>query len=588
MNSLKKNLLVSLLFLLNIHVILSQDFVRGFIFSNKGDTIPGYVENWNTKNLISTCLFKPTNADNPIFLKPSEIAGFGYRTGGLIFFSVKFHFYTRDTTAFLQLYYKGTYDLFYFETSTVKQFIIRKSDGSVIAIIYPGRLTAHEILDGYTSEIKFREEISKLFMDTPELPALKNVNPTVGSLVALFGQHDRYKEGLINFNQLERETNAFNENRSVLNLPSKDYKSGFVLNEKGDTLKGFVYKPDLKSPLNFCFFRPALDPKVVNFKASELSGFGFYNDEILYTSRRVSFGNADSLIFLRKVFAGSYNLLFFESKGEKHFFIENPDRSLSDISLPYRLGRDDYLKGLNAQTVFRNRLESAFSKIPLSTGKIKPELYSILAFMKSFHQKAGEQYKIYDGNKPVLNFGLTAGIKFQEYQLVIKNGTFKSFFDPVPYAGICLNLTESGRSTGFTFRNTLEFQSFSYSYLQKSESSSVYNNETLKTTSNTSYAAFVYTPVKYLYIEAGPVLDLMLNPKIGCYRDQVFSDIIFSSYIENRPGVTTLAGLSVNAGYPKRLKNGMLLRLSGGYDYMIGPGRRLQSIDFSLSCLFKK
>jgi hypothetical protein len=147
----------------NLFCQKSNIFNSGFIISNKGDTVNGYINCQYENKPVLSCLFKPTRSDNPTILGPNEIKGFGSYPNNNIFLKTTFFDGKSEALGFIRILFKGTYDLFYYELDGAKNFLIKEPDSTFYDIIYPSPMTIEELLSGMTSEKMFKQEIDSIF-----------------------------------------------------------------------------------------------------------------------------------------------------------------------------------------------------------------------------------------------------------------------------------------------------------------------------------------------------------------------------------------------------------------------------------------
>lgn len=594
----KKYLLFILIIFLYLQESYSQEFFRGYIFSRKGDTISGFIKLPPPNRAAGVCVFKPRLRDNPVMMSAKEISGFG--TGNTIYVSTLIHLPKADTLVFTRLLYDGTYDLMYFETFETKHFIILRPDSSVYGIKYPPEIKAADILAGITSDKRWKNQTESIFTDFPDLPEYeKGIKPEISSFINLFRQyHNNPSSALTRRLPAEVEEEP-KRNVRINNKNREDYtgkfRAGFIINNLGDTINGLVGNQLKNSLFTSCFFTPEKNEEIIRFSTGDIAGFGNYKKNKVFTASSIPSTPRDTSAFVRLLFNGTVDLLFYELSGKKHFLLRDHANKVTGISFPPELNKEDYVSGLNATRKFEGQAESMFAGMGVTGDfkRLKPDARSIIAILENHHVAQAQPFNIYNGKERVLDIGPVAGVKFEKYIFDVPNEEYKSYSEPAPYAGISLRYFNRKSGNGVVFRNTFGYHNHHYSFLAKNPVSWNYMGGELRSLSNDSEAGLTISPLRRLspglFLEAGPMMSIYIKPQYTYYIDQVFKEnnIVYSYYYQGRSRAPFYFGFYARTGLSLGLKNGKAMRVSGGYSYLSARAEQIHLIDFSAAYLFR-
>src|ERR1035437_5351305 len=148
---------------------------------------------------------------------------------------------------------------------------------------------------------------------------------------------------------------------SSTNLFSQHFKKfnrGFIINNSGDTINGFIGNRYDKGPNFTCIFKPTKSDNLTQFGPKELKGFGYYSDNSFFIPTSFSLGIKDTLGFIRIIFDGTNDLLYYEMHGVKHFLIRGPDNVIHDITYPSLLTNEEYLAGVTSNKKYKQEIAS--------------------------------------------------------------------------------------------------------------------------------------------------------------------------------------------------------------------------------------
>ncbi len=114
---------------------------------------------------------------------------------------------------------------------------------------------------------------------------------------------------------------------SKLLTAQKDFRPGYVINLKNDTLIGDIdYRGD-KLMSQLCVFKPQHLDKEVKYSPSDIKAYRFKDDRF-FVSREVN----GKQVFLEFLIKGKISMYYFRDKTGDHFFIEKEGTKLTELT----------------------------------------------------------------------------------------------------------------------------------------------------------------------------------------------------------------------------------------------------------------
>jgi hypothetical protein len=366
------------------------------------------------------------------------------------------------------------------------------------------------------------------------------------------------------------------------------FTRGFIINNRGDTIDGFIYKKHDNSPLFSCTFKPTKSDNSTQFGPKELKGFGIYADNQFFIPISFPLGIRDTLGFLRILFDGTYDLLYYKMHGVRHFLTRGPDGVIHDIMYPSSFTDEEYLAGMTSNVKYQTAIASFLPQQALSI-EVEPNIDSFLNYLKSFYNASAEPYIVYKGFKEDLYIGFVAGVSFDWYVVKTTGMGFQSFPGSSPYAGISLQSMNDYAIFGILFQSTFGYTTHHYSYETENLTSKNYYETFIESLASTSRIGFSFNPYTsgFLrpFVEGGGLVSVYINPKYDNYTDQLLisGNTDYSLYNQNVRKSELFYGAFLRTGLQMNLKNNSLIKFSGGYDFLTNSGSdRINSVDFSI------
>lgn len=108
-----------------------------------------------------------------------------------------------------------------------------------------------------------------------------------------------------------------------------DWKPGFVIENSGDTLTGYIDFRDSRSNSMQCIFKRGMDAEAQAFRPVDLKSYRF-TDGIFFISGKIKTGESEDTVFLQFLIQGKVNIYHFKDN-EDRYFIEK-DSALYELN----------------------------------------------------------------------------------------------------------------------------------------------------------------------------------------------------------------------------------------------------------------
>jgi hypothetical protein len=294
---------------------------------------------------------------------------------------------------------------------------------------------------------------------------------------------------------------------------------------------------------------------------------------------------------------GTYDLLYYEFLGIKHFLVRKPLATIFDITYPPVLTESDYLKGISRDEKFTEEISSVFLSSPEMleyVKNVKPEVGSMINYFKKYHELSSNPFTIYSGRQNSLSAGLLVGVTSDRFLVNPADKKIESSSNPAPYAGIYASFISKKSGGGLFLQTSVSFKSHHYSYSVENSFSKDYYETFITSFVSVSRLGFTLNPPTITslkpFIEGGALVNVYLNPKYDNYRDELLTDgnTVFTYHNKNILNSVFYYGAFLRAGVMLNFRNNNSLRFSGGYDFFLSSGtERIHSIDLSATYMLK-
>lgn len=170
-------ILFCLFILIPISVYSQHTYKEGFIISNEGDTIQGYIYSKGDVSLSKECRFKSNVKEDPLYYEPFSIKSFRFNNSGRYYISKLVEIEGRFFPMFVEYVLDGVVDLYYYKDKRSEHYLIDRNLANQ-TLIELSNAEKELIVQGKTYDRNTNRYIGVLkagFSDTPELyPAIQN------------------------------------------------------------------------------------------------------------------------------------------------------------------------------------------------------------------------------------------------------------------------------------------------------------------------------------------------------------------------------------------------------------------------------
>jgi len=198
------------------------------------------------------------------------------------------------------------------------------------------------------------------------------------------------------------------------------FKSGYIINLKGDTIHGYLLEQSSINASKRCIFKNKPEGDKLVYKPNDIFGYRF-NEGKYYISKQID-SNQDQVkvtVFMEFLIKGIASIYYFVDDEGEHFYIEKTPFGLVELSDSDMNTYDDKQDAL----IYRGKLNVIMADCP----EIKNEINntqlnysSLVKLSKDYHNRVctTESCIIYEreATPATVNFGITLGISVNKYK----------------------------------------------------------------------------------------------------------------------------------------------------------------------------
>jgi len=202
-----------------------------------------------------------------------------------------------------------------------------------------------------------------------------------------------------------------------------DYRPGFVVTTKNDTLRGFILYNGVNL-YNICSFKRTLEDKATDYKPNDLAFFQF-NEGKYFVTKTATVENENKQYFLEFLIKGRLNVYFMRMTRD-FYFIEKEGQQMVELTQKEEIVTDENQTAYVKRNNYKGKLKAILADCPEVFKLIdQTELShaSLIGLAKEYHTKT-----CYDGvcvvfeSKPKhkkFHYGIYSEISFQTIDLGI-------------------------------------------------------------------------------------------------------------------------------------------------------------------------
>jgi hypothetical protein len=229
--------------------------------------------------------------------------------------------------------------------------------------------------------------------------------------------------------------NLVNFNLSANNT----FKSGFIINLDGDTIKGYLLEQSSVNASKKCVFKTDLDKDKVVYSPNDIIGYR-YIDGKYYISKSIK-RNKDKVeetVFMEFFIKGIACIYYFVNEKGEHYYIEKAPFGLVELS-DLDLTKENEQKG---ELIYKGKLKLIMADCPEIENEINNTILnysSLVKLSKEYHYRVctTESCIIYEREPtPVkVNIWIVIGLSYNKYKF---GSELQSDYRPGYQAGISL------------------------------------------------------------------------------------------------------------------------------------------------------
>ena len=156
-----------LFFQLQFSPIFSQNnYVSGYIISNKNDTTKGFIQ--RIKSGSTKCYFKKEINDKEIEYSPQDIASYRFRDNGKFYISKNAPFQDGEKKVFLEYLIKGKASI-YFTRENIDHYFIEIEDDKLMELSEYPEVVKDSVGVMWVKPLKYKGKLIYLLSDCPEI-----------------------------------------------------------------------------------------------------------------------------------------------------------------------------------------------------------------------------------------------------------------------------------------------------------------------------------------------------------------------------------------------------------------------------------
>jgi hypothetical protein len=165
----------------------------------------------------------------------------------------------------------------------------------------------------------------------------------------------------------------------------KDLGPGYIIDNKGDTIHGFILYRDGNMGES-CNFRPSPQLKGINYLPSEIRAFRI-DEGKYFISRMAPVFDKQELIFLEYLIKGKLNVYFFHDNTD-HYYTEKEGGPLVELTEKETIYRDKYNDPIYKRNLYQGKLKSQLSDcmtvVPMAD-QTRLEHKSLIRMAQTYH-----------------------------------------------------------------------------------------------------------------------------------------------------------------------------------------------------------
>ncbi len=225
-------------------------------------------------------------------------------------------------------------------------------------------------------------------------------------------------------------TTAFIFLNVLLLVAQSDFRSGYIITNKNDTLHGFIAYRSENANANKCIYKETEDSEIRVFKPSQINGYRYANNKY-YISKTIPKGNKTKMLFLEYLIDGIVDIYHYRDADGRHYFVENENGKLYELKNEKREITVDNVRYIKESKEYIGLLKAIFKESPSIANRarhVNLSHKSLIKITRDYHNRVceGEKCIVYKKKLPkrAKSFGVVAGLKGME---IVQTGEIRDW-----------------------------------------------------------------------------------------------------------------------------------------------------------------
>lgn len=205
-----------------------------------------------------------------------------------------------------------------------------------------------------------------------------------------------------------------------LNLYPNSYKPGYIIDEKGDTINGFLLAQNSLNASRKCVFKTNSDEEVRTYSPQEIIAYRFAGSKYYMSVQIPAVSEKDqNRVFMEYLIKGVVSILYFEDVQGGHYYIEKEPYGIRELSDNHK--NTDGSSG--SANLYKSKLTALMADYPEILGEInttKLNFTSLIELVRKYNLKMCSEDTCMSfersPNQIKTNLGLTIAYTTNQYK----------------------------------------------------------------------------------------------------------------------------------------------------------------------------
>jgi hypothetical protein len=212
------------------------------------------------------------------------------------------------------------------------------------------------------------------------------------------------------------------------------FREGFIINHKGDTIKGHIKVTGPNELCENCEFRLKPDSESTDYSPEQITAFGFNTGEF-FTSKNINKNTPEELVFVEYLVDGIVDLYAYAGGSNLQYYIETTDGDLVELKNTQKEIYQDNDRYLKDRKEYIGTLKVLFKDYPAiykDINNINLDHKPLIKLAENYHNAVCDEYQclIYKKNTNTKTYiGITGGMNYSSIKYKAKQRFFQHLED---------------------------------------------------------------------------------------------------------------------------------------------------------------